>query len=166
MRSRAIDYTPTQPSHVYSLSEHREGSRPADGAIISFRSTGGGVQEPSTIFCLRQLIDDPNSAEFERISNISTKPLSPNRNHFSKKCTTIETQILSQNRGSSLLFETKGIDIYPYRSHLEGGSPETPAFTSLSGYDGLTAGHGVIVRLDCTRKSSAAGAGIRSRSPV
>jgi hypothetical protein len=30
-------------------------------------------------------------------------------------------------------------------------TPETPAFTSLSGYDGLTTGHGVIVRLDCTR---------------
>jgi hypothetical protein len=72
-------------------------------------------------------------------------------NHFSKKGTTIETQIASQNRGSSLLFETKGIDIYSSRSHLEGGPPETPAFTSLSGYDGLTAGHGVIVRLDCTR---------------
>ena len=33
--------------------------------------------------------------------------------------------------------------------HPEGGSPETPALTSLGGYDGLTAGHGVIVRLDC-----------------
>jgi len=54
LRSRAIDYTSTHPSHVYRLSEHRKGSRRADGAIISFRSTGGGVQEPSTIFALGQ----------------------------------------------------------------------------------------------------------------
>ena len=67
-------------------------------------------------------------------SLISTKPLSPNRNHFSKKRTTLETQIASQNRGSSLLFETKGIDIYRVGRTSEGGSPETPAFTSLSGY--------------------------------
>jgi hypothetical protein len=43
---------------------------------------------------------------------LSRKPLSPNQNHFSKKRATIETQIAFQNRGSSLLFETKGIDIY------------------------------------------------------
>jgi hypothetical protein len=50
------------------------------------------IRKPSTIFALvRPLIDDPNSAEFDRISE-STKPLSPNRNHFSKKRTTIETQ--------------------------------------------------------------------------
>jgi hypothetical protein len=134
--------------HVDSLSEDR-GAR----AVQLFSSVQRAAESKSSIddFCLRPLIDDPNSADFERISLISTKPLSPNRNHFSKKRTTIETQIASQNRGSSLLFETKGIDIYPCRSHLEGGSPETPAFTSLSEYDGLTAGHGVIVRLDCTR---------------
>src|SRR6516165_5251953 len=93
-------------------------------------------------------------------------PLSPNRNHFSKKRSTIETQIASQNRGSSLLFETKGSDIYPCRSHLEGGAHETPDFTSLSGYDGSDGG----VRRHCSsglhEKSPAADTRIRSRSRV
>jgi hypothetical protein len=65
LRSRAIDYTSTRPSHVYSLSEDRGGGR--CNYFVPFN--GGRVQEPSTIFALRPLIDDPNSGEFERISN-------------------------------------------------------------------------------------------------
>jgi ribosomal protein S18 acetylase RimI-like enzyme len=55
------------------------------------------------------LIDDPNSAEFERISNRYKAAVAKSKPP-SKKGATIETQIASQNRGSSLLFETKGID--------------------------------------------------------
>jgi hypothetical protein len=96
------------------------------------------------------LIDDPNSAEFERISK-STKPLSPNRNHFSKKRTTIETQIASQNRGSSLLFETKGIDIYRVGRTSKEDRMKLRPLPRSADTAGLTAGHGIIVRLDCTK---------------
>jgi hypothetical protein len=83
---------------------------------------------------------DPNSAEFERISNkykaavAKSKPLleetynDRNPNRFSRIA---EAAFYSRRR--------ELISIV-YRSHLEGGSPETPAFTSLSGYDGLTGG--------------------------
>ena len=84
-------------------------------------------------------------------SPISTKPLSPNRNHFSKKRTTIETQIASQNRGSSLLFETKGIDIYRVGRTSKEDRRKLRPLPRSADTGGLTAWHGVIVRLDCRR---------------
>ena len=112
--------------------------RPADSAIISFRSTGGGVQRATDDFCLRPLIDDPNSAEFERISNKSkaavakSKPLleetyndrNPNRFSESRKQP-------SYSRRRELL---SIVSVAPRR-----GSHETPAFTSPGHTSGLTA---------------------------
>ena len=49
LRSGAIDYSSTNPSHVYSLSEDR-GRRTVQLFFVC--STVGGVQEQSTIFAL------------------------------------------------------------------------------------------------------------------
>src|SRR6516165_7063731 len=76
-------------------------------------------------------------------------PLSPNRNHFSKKRTTIETQIASQNRGSSLLFETKGIDIYRVGRTSKEDRMKLRPLPRSADTSGLTAAYGVIVRRDC-----------------
>jgi hypothetical protein len=97
---------------------------------------------------------------------MSTKPLSPNRNHFSKKRTTIETQIASQNRGSSLLFETKRIDICRVGRTSKEDRRKLRSLPRSADTTGLTAGYGVIGWSGLHEKSSAADTRIRSGSPV
>jgi hypothetical protein len=84
-------------------------------------------------------------------SLIGKKPLSPNRNHFSKKRTTIETQIASQNRGSSLPFETKEIGIYRVGRTSKEDRMKLRPLPRSADTTGLTAGYGVIVRRDGAR---------------
>jgi hypothetical protein len=62
--------------------------------------------------CYEALIDDPNSDEFERISEKYTAAVAKSKRLLEDR-TTLETQIASQNSGSRLLLERKGIDIFP-----------------------------------------------------
>ena len=58
------------------------------------------------------MIDDPNFEEFERISDKYKAAVAKSK-RLLEEGTTLETQIASENSGSRLLLETKGIDIFP-----------------------------------------------------
>jgi len=58
------------------------------------------------------LIDDPNSTEFERISDKYKTAVAKSKKLMEERAT-LEAQIASENSGSHLLLETKGIDIFP-----------------------------------------------------
>ena len=57
------------------------------------------------------LINDPNSDQFERISD-KYKALAAKSKKLAEERAALEAQIGAQNAGNSLLFETEGIDIY------------------------------------------------------
>jgi DNA invertase Pin-like site-specific DNA recombinase len=58
------------------------------------------------------LIDDPNSDQFERISD-KYKALVAKSKKLAEERVALESQIGAQSAGNSLLFETEEIDIYP-----------------------------------------------------
>jgi hypothetical protein len=60
------------------------------------------------------LIDDPNSDEFDRISDKYKAAVAKSKRLLEER-TTLETQIASENSGSRLLLETKGIEIFLVR---------------------------------------------------
>ena len=57
------------------------------------------------------LIDDPNSDQFERISD-KYKALAAKSKKLGEERAALESQIGAQNAGNSLLLETEGINIY------------------------------------------------------
>jgi hypothetical protein len=57
------------------------------------------------------LIDDPNSAEFERIQDKYKAVVAKSKKLMEERAT-LEAQIGAQNNGSRLLFETDGVAIF------------------------------------------------------
>jgi DNA invertase Pin-like site-specific DNA recombinase len=92
---------------------HQDGSTGATTELLAEQESLARKIEDNEKVLKRyeSLIDDSNSTGFERISNKYKAAVTKSKELMEERAA-LETQIASQNSGSSLLFETKGIEIY------------------------------------------------------
>jgi len=93
---------------------HRDGSTEAATELLAKQESLAREIEDNEKVLKRyeSLIDDPNSTEFERISDKYKTAVAKSKKLMEERAT-LEAQIASENSGSHLLLETKGIDIFP-----------------------------------------------------
>ena len=93
---------------------HRDGSTGAATELLAKQESLAREIEDNEKVLKRyeSLIDDPNSTEFERISDKYKTAVAKSKKLMEERAT-LEAQIASENSGSHLLLETKGIDIFP-----------------------------------------------------
>lgn len=93
---------------------HRDGSTEAATELLAKQESLAREIEDNEKVLKRyeSLIDDPNYSEFERISDKYKTAVAKSKKLMEERAT-LEAQIASENSGSHLLLETKGIDIFP-----------------------------------------------------
>jgi len=93
---------------------HRDGSTEAATELLAKQESLAREIEDNEKVLKRyeSLIDDPNSTEFERICDKYKTAVAKSKKLMEERAT-LEAQIASENSGSHLLLETKGIDIFP-----------------------------------------------------
>jgi hypothetical protein len=96
------------------------------------------------------LIDDPNSAEFERISKKYKAAVAKSKPLLEETYNDRNPNRFSESRKQPSLRD-EGNDIYRVGRTSKEDRRKLRPLPRSANTSGLTAGHGVIVRLDCTR---------------